>query len=72
MITMAKFTDAGVEVLDETGGWRSPHDAEWTDVGGGNFVSFNAEGYWTGWWHGLGGGVLVALFSIGIMAWVAS
>lgn len=71
MITMARFSPEGVRILDENG-WREPEPSEWVDIGDGNSLQINAEGYWTGWWHGLAGGVLVALFTLGIVAWVVT
>lgn len=71
MITMAKFGPEGVQVLDDHG-WREPDYGEWIDIGDGNSLNINAEGYFTGWWHGLGAGVLVALAAIGIVAVMVS
>lgn len=66
-VTMAKFSDAGVEVLDADG-WREPDHNEWVGVDGGNYINFNAEGYASGWAHGLACGVLVAMFILGAVA----
>jgi hypothetical protein len=68
MITMARFTD-GVEVLEDgCGTWRRPEPSEWVDIGDGNALQINGEGYASGFVHGLAAGVLVALVVLGVYA----
>jgi hypothetical protein len=67
-ILMAKFTPEGVQVLDSSGGWREPEYSEWLDIGGGNELVINGEGYFTGFIQGLASGVLVALVVLGVYA----
>ena len=69
MITLAKFTDNRIEVMDDqNSGWREPDSNEWVDIGGGNSLQINGDSYFSGLFQGFAAGTLCALFAIGIVA----
>ena len=68
--TMLRISDNGIERL-ASDGWHEMGPDNIVEIPGGSYIAFNHEGYWTGWWHGLAGGVLVALFTLGILAAVS-
>jgi hypothetical protein len=62
--TMLRITDSGIERLSSDG-WQEMGPDNIVEVPGGSYIAFNHEGYWSGWFHGLACGVLVALIVIG-------
>jgi hypothetical protein len=65
--TMLRITDSGIERLSSDG-WQEMGPDNIVEIPGGNCIQVNAESYWSGFFQGLAGGVLVALFTLGIVA----
>jgi hypothetical protein len=65
--TMLRISDSGIERLSSDG-WQEMGPDNIVEVPGGNYLAINSEGYWSGFFQGLAGGVLVALFTLGIVA----
>lgn len=69
--TLIRITPDTAEILEPTG-WRDLSSLEWVTLPGGNFLSLNQEGYWSGAVQGFAVGLLVCLAALGVVAVVVA